>query len=170
MKNTEGLSCGGGSQPPIVCSQHPLPIPCKSCDLNDDLISSVRWWGSMPARLQNSLCFFRFWYLLSEGLETSGIKIWVPLTSFFPRYPLSPYQYFDLSLCQAFNLCQQGFYRVSIIFITKRLCAKNNSRSRADDGYLVAKFVLLMFFTLADALHLRLVNRINLFPTMTPLG
>ena len=40
---------------------------------------------------------------------------------------------------------------------------------RMDDGYLIAKFVLLMLFTLADALHIRLVNRVNLFLTMTPL-
>ncbi|EKX91113.1 hypothetical protein HMPREF9999_01147 [Alloprevotella sp. oral taxon 473 str. F0040] len=58
---------------------------------------------------------------------------------------------------------------MTIILITKRLCAKNNPRSRADDGDLVAKFVLLMFYTLADTLYIRLVNRINLLPTMMPL-
>ena len=80
-----------------------------------------------------------------------------------------PCRYFDLSPSQAFNLCQRGFYGVSIILITKRLCTKNKPRGRADDGYLIAKLVLLMLFTLADALHIRLVNRVNLFLTMTPL-
>ena len=46
----------------------------------------------------------------------------------------------------------------------------NDACDRTYDGYLVAEFVFLMFFALADTLHLWLMNGIDLFPTVTPLG
>ncbi len=45
----------------------------------------------------------------------------------------------------------------------------NNAGRRTDDGQLVAEFVFLMFFALADALDLRLMNGIDLFPATPPL-
>ena len=38
------------------------------------------------------------------------------------------------------------------------------------DGYLVAEFVFLMLFALADTLYFRLMNGMDLFPAVTPLG
>ena len=43
-----------------------------------------------PARLQKSLCFFLHVWQLYFLLGASGISFCVPLTYFFPLYPLSP--------------------------------------------------------------------------------
>ena len=59
---------------------------------------------------------------------------------------------------------------MTVIFIAKRHGSKNNACGRTYDGYLVAEFVFLMFLALADALHLRLMDGIYLFPAVAPLG
>ena len=73
-----------------VCSWHPPSPLCKSYDLNDNQISGIRWLvlflpacGTIYVSSISdigSLIFF----------GVSGIKIFVPLISFLPRYPLSP--------------------------------------------------------------------------------
>ena len=47
---------------------------------------------------------------------------------------------------------------------------RNNACNRTYYGYLIAKFVFLMFFTLADTLYFRFMNGIYLFPAITSLG
>ena len=59
---------------------------------------------------------------------------------------------------------------MAVIFIAEGHGAKNNACDRTYDGYLVAEFVLLMLFTLADTLYFRLMNGIDLFPAVTSLG
>ena len=55
---------------------------------------------------------------------------------------------------------------MTVILIAKGHGAKNNACDRTYDGYLVAEFVFLMFFALADTLYFRLMNGINLFPAI----
>jgi len=57
-----------------------------------------------------------------------------------------------------------------VIFIAERHGAKNNACDRTHDGYLVVEFVFLMPLALADTLYLRLMNGMDLFPAITPLG
>ena len=57
-----------------------------------------------------------------------------------------------------------------VILIAKRHGSKNNACDRTYDGYLITEFVFLMFFALADTLYFRLMNGIDLFPAITPLG
>lgn len=59
---------------------------------------------------------------------------------------------------------------MTVIFIAEGHGAKNNACDRTYDGYLVAEFVFLMLLALADTLYFRLMNRIDLFPAVTPLG
>ena len=59
---------------------------------------------------------------------------------------------------------------MTVIFIAKGYGSKNNSCGRTYDGHLVAEFIFFMFFTLADTLHVRLMDGINLFPAVPPLG
>lgn len=59
---------------------------------------------------------------------------------------------------------------MAVIFIAKGLGSENNACDRTYDGYLVAEFVFFMLLALADTLYFRLMNGINLFPTITPLG
>lgn len=59
---------------------------------------------------------------------------------------------------------------MAVIFIAERHGAKNNACDRTYDGYLVAEFVFLMFFAIADTLYFRLMNGIDLFPAVTSLG
>ena len=59
---------------------------------------------------------------------------------------------------------------MTVIFIAKGHGSKNNACDRTYDGYLVAEFVFLMFFALADTLYFRLMNGIEFFPAITPLG
>ena len=58
---------------------------------------------------------------------------------------------------------------MTVIFIAEGHGSKNNACDRTYDGYLVAEFVFLMFFALADTLSLRLMNGIYLVPAITPL-
>ena len=58
---------------------------------------------------------------------------------------------------------------MTVIFIAEGHGTKNNACNRTYYGYLVTKFVFLMFFTLADALYLWLMNGIYLFPAITSL-
>ena len=59
---------------------------------------------------------------------------------------------------------------MTVIFIAKGHGPKNKACDRTYDGYLVTEFVFLMFFALADTLYFRLMNGIDLFPAITPLG
>ena len=76
--------------PPIVCSQHSPPLPCKSYVLNDALILSVRWRVLCLLACRIACVSFASDTCCLKILGASGIKIRVPLISFFPRYPLSP--------------------------------------------------------------------------------
>ena len=58
---------------------------------------------------------------------------------------------------------------MTVIFIAEGHGSKNDACGRTYDGHLVAEFVFLMFFALADTLYLRLMNGIYLFPAITPL-
>lgn len=78
-------------------------------------------------------------------------------------------QYFNLSSSQPFRLFQCGLDGMPVIFIAKGHGSKNDSCDRTYEGYLVAEFVFLMFFALADTLHVRLMDGINLFPAVPPL-
>ena len=56
---------------------------------------------------------------------------------------------------------------MSVILISKRPGSKDNTRSRAYDGYLIAEFILLVLFAFADALNLWFMNGINLLEAVT---
>lgn len=58
---------------------------------------------------------------------------------------------------------------MTVIFITKVDGSKDDAGSGTYDEYLIAKFILLMFLALADALYFRLMDGINLFPAVTLL-
>ena len=57
---------------------------------------------------------------------------------------------------------------MTFILIAKVQGFHNKACDRTYEGYLVAEFILLIFFALTDTLYFRFMNGIYLFLTITP--
>lgn len=71
-------------------------------------------------------------------------------------------QPFQLFAADALDLLQAPVYRVPVVLVAEREGPEDEPRKRAHNRHLVAELVFLVLLALADALHFRLMDGIDL--------